>query len=166
MPIKATFMLTLFAATQCWSQSPSLHVPEEIRHCLTASGLRQKFEVIGALNPFYLRGDFDGDGSVEPAILIKNRSSSKEGILVCLQDGSAAKVLGASTQFHLASGSVDDLKFEDWEVRTELRAVPKPTAEEDWLLKSRSDKILLIWRGASGLVYWRGNQFRYYVVDE
>src|SRR5947208_1358801 len=42
----------------------------------------QQYRFITRLNPFYLRGDFNGDGQPDFAVLIERLSDKKQGIAV------------------------------------------------------------------------------------
>jgi hypothetical protein len=44
--------------------------------------LLKRYLVSTQVNPFYLHGDFDGDGQADTALLIKERSSGKSGIAI------------------------------------------------------------------------------------
>jgi len=42
----------------------------------------KRYQLSAHLNPFYLHGDFDGDGRSDSALRIKERSSGKNGIAI------------------------------------------------------------------------------------
>src|SRR6187549_326787 len=65
------------------------------------------------LNPYYLQGDFNGDGSTDTAILLKERATGKSGIVI-VEAAGRITVLGAGRA--LGNGG-DDFRWMDaWQV--------------------------------------------------
>jgi len=140
------------------------NIPEPLRPVIDAPAFKAAFEIGTWLNPFYLRGDFDGDGSLDYAILVKRRSDSKKGIAIWLSGKSSSGiiVLGAGTKARAGGGETDDWDFFDsWQVygkRPVLRGVGEgkpPKLIGEAILVERTES-------ASGLLYWDGKQFRWY----
>jgi hypothetical protein len=50
-------------------------IPESVQTAITNDSLRKKYEVSFHLSPFYVRGDFNGDGKMDVAVLVKQRST-------------------------------------------------------------------------------------------
>ena len=66
------------------------------------------------MNPFYLRGDFKGDGKIDLAVLVKQRSSGKLGIAIIHGGMSKVAILGAGL---VIGNGDDDFKWKDyWQV--------------------------------------------------
>lgn len=124
------------------------NVPDEIRACMRSTpGLQPD----GSINPFYISGDFDGDGVTDFAILVRNQTDHGPGIhhiLFCF--GNNSHVL--------------------WDAGTEEGAVASPFTA--WLLVPRQSKLLsihpnikhdclaiLIGEEGGGLVYRDGQKF-------
>jgi hypothetical protein len=144
------------------------NIPQPIRPAIDAPAFKTAFEIGTWLNPFYLRGDFDGDGAVDYAILIKRRNDGKKGIAVWLSGNPGGRmiVLGAGTKARAGAGAIDDWDFFDsWQVygkRTVLRGAGEgrpPKLIGEAILVERTES-------ASGLVYWDGRQFRWYQQGE
>jgi hypothetical protein len=57
-------------------------IPEVIKRAITTSSLAGNYDLFFRLNPFYLRGDFNGDGKIDVAALVKQRSTGKLGIAI------------------------------------------------------------------------------------
>jgi hypothetical protein len=114
-------------------------------------------------NPFYLRGDFDGDGNSDLALVVRSVEGDKKGILIC-----------AGSRKPLLLGITGDRQFSDmphdrfiapnWEVltRTEVKRlgqfkanVPNPVPSP------RGESIAMIWEDGIALIYWDGHQFRW-----
>jgi hypothetical protein len=104
------------------------------------------------MNPFYLRGDLDGDRKADFAVLIVQKGTQKEGILVCFGGNLRQPVrLGAGSPLALEGGqSADDLKaFDAWIIEEPGRDFPR-------------DRIHLVAKElGSGLLYWNGRRFRW-----
>ena len=140
------------------------NVPEPLQPAVEAPSFTGVFEIGTWLNPFYIRGDFDGDGFFDYAILLRRRSDGKKGIAVWLSGRSSSGliVLGAGRKARAGGGETDDWGFFDaWQVygkRTVLQGAgegkpPKLIGEAILIEKTES---------ASGLLYWDGRQFRWY----
>jgi len=131
-------------------------IPELIKRAITNRPLAKKYEVAFRLNPFYLRGDFNGDGKIDVAVLVKQRSTAKTGIAI--MDGVTNKVtiLGAGTAMGNAG---DDLEWMDtWQVYAKTRIASGgdvtnvPHLHGDALLVGKSE-------AASALIYWNGKRY-------
>src|SRR5437867_13140757 len=57
-------------------------IPEPVQRAITNGPLAKKYEVAFRLNPSYLRGDFNGDGKIDVAVLVKQRPTGKTGIAI------------------------------------------------------------------------------------
>jgi len=129
-------------------------VPDELSACIDQKAAG--YQVDAGVNPFYLRGDFDGDGHADYAAFVTHEG--KHGVLVCWAGRHSPTVLGAGKRFI----QMDDLTFTGWKVhalgkKVEHGATDAPPP------KLRGDAILVEWQeAASGLIYWAGEQFRWY----
>jgi len=124
------------------------NVPDEIRSCVRSTpGL----QLDGSINPFYISGDYDGDGITDFAVLVRNETDHGPGIhhiLFCF--GRNKSVL--------------------WNAGTEKDAATSPFTA--WLLVRKQSKLLsihpkirhdclaiLIGEEGGGLIYWDGLKF-------
>lgn len=106
----------------------------------------------GDLNPFYLSGDFDGDGKLDFAVQV-NRAESK-GILICISSRKAPILVGAGSSTIWPASQ--KWRFDAWSI------VPKESSEVSRPPKARHDAILLdVKEAASGLLYWDGTELRW-----
>ncbi|MGA3286871.1 MAG: hypothetical protein ABSD46_05570 [Bacteroidota bacterium] len=64
-----------------WVQEQN--VPNEIIKAFRESSVDTLLAFSFHLNPFYLRGDFDADGKLDYAVLIKHKKYGKSGIAIC-----------------------------------------------------------------------------------
>jgi len=108
------------------------------------------------LSPFYLRGDFNGDGKIDIAVLVKQRSTEKLGIAIVLGESNKVTILGAGTA--LGSGG-DDLNWMDnWQIHTKDAGANAAGAQN--LPRLRGDALLVTKsEAASALIYWNGKRY-------
>ena len=73
------------------------NIPTQLQPAVDARAFKASFEVGTWLNPFYLRGDFDGDGLADYALLVTRRNDGKKGIAVWLstKHQSGPTIIGA-----------------------------------------------------------------------
>jgi len=60
--------------------------PWAAKRWTTAAGQLQ-VDVSGRINPFFQRGDFDGDGRPDLAVLVQGKANRKVGILILHRNG-------------------------------------------------------------------------------
>jgi hypothetical protein len=115
------------------------------------------YEISDRINPYYLRGDFDGDGRVDYAVLITEHGSGKRGVVVFLSSQSKLRILGAGTPVQYGSAKWDDLNFDSWRVygRGAIDAgtgFEAPPGKGELILVQKKES-------ASGFFRWSGTQF-------
>ena len=134
-------------------------VPDPVRSALRDGDFSQAYEISFHVNPFYLRGDFNGDGMPDHAVLVRHRVSGKVGIAIVHGGSTRVFLIGAGKQ---GTAGGDDFAWLDyWFVRSKgpvsrgagERRVPRLRGEA--LLVGRSES-------ASGLVYWNGTAYAWY----
>ena len=59
------------------SAEPVSDVPDAVKKALTNGSAGKKYDLSFRMKPSYLEGDFDGDGKMDTAVLIKERSTGK-----------------------------------------------------------------------------------------
>jgi hypothetical protein len=121
-----------------------------------AASAASRVELFAAVNPFYQRGDFDGDGRADLAILVRDRASGKIGILVLHRSGRPA-LLGAGRNF--GNGGDDFAWIDQWSVddggKDVRRNDPSPRRAPDalWVAKEGSASALIRYR--NGKYVWQ-----------
>ena len=130
------------------------NVPPEMSGCLDKM---PALSIRTEINPFYLSGDFDGDGRLDYAIQVVEGKTLKKGVLVCLSSIKGARVIGAGHNF----GGEESLRFDAWYVlsRAALRRSIGASARGDAC-------VLRVKETASGIVYWDGRGFRWKQLDD
>jgi hypothetical protein len=108
------------------------------------------------MNPFYLRGDFNGDGKIDVAVLVKQRSTGKLGIAVVHGATDKVTILGAGVA--IGNGGDDFEWIDSWRVYSKDRVPRKagevslPHLHGDAFLVEKSE-------AASALIYWNGKRY-------
>jgi hypothetical protein len=121
--------------------------------------LLKRYQISTHINPFYLHGDFDGDGQTDTALLIKDRSSGKIGIAILHGKAHRIAVVGAGRPLDTAG---DDFSWMDaWYVFQ--RGPVRRGADEKAPPKLRGDALMVSKsESASALVYWNGKSYAWY----
>ena len=108
------------------------------------------------INPFYLQGDFDGDGARDTVVLVKEKSSGKSGFALVLKR--RVEIIGAGRKFS-ESDNYDWVNA--WQVQRKGRV--GQGADGTAPPKLKGDALLVIrMESSSGLIYWDGKRFRWY----
>ena len=152
----AVTVALVFAAGMAGAEAlpPQAQLPVWATQQLDGLARREAIAVNARMNPFVLRGDFDGDGKGDLAVLIKNKDSKKEGIVFLFRQKSAPLVVGAG---HALSNGGDDFAWlEVWQVED------KGTLQHSYhekSLKLKADGIVVAKEGsASALIYIRNGK--------
>ena len=108
------------------------------------------------MNPAYLEGDFNGDGNMDVAVLVKERSSGKLGIAIV--NGTTGKVTIVGAGIGIGNGGDDFQWMDSWQVYSKTRSAHAngessiPHLRGDALLVEKSE-------AASALIYWNGKRY-------
>jgi hypothetical protein len=114
-------------------------------------------EIFGAINPFFQRGDFDGDGHADLAILVREKATGKIGILFLHRKGGRV-LLGAG---HAFGNGGDDFAWMDlWSVEDrgpgrEDRGDPAPRSRIDALIVAKEGSASALIRYRNGKYTWQ-----------
>ena len=126
-------------------------IPEVVKKAITNA--LPEYELSFRVKPFYLRGDFNGDGKTDVAALIKQRSTGKCGIAITSGGTEKVTILGAGTS--IGNGGDDFEWMDSWEICSRDRPARRtsvPKLHGDALLVSKSET-------ASALIYWNGKRY-------
>jgi hypothetical protein len=96
------------------------NIPEQLQPAVDARAFKASFEVGTWLNPFYLRGDFDGDGLADYALSVTRRCDGKKGIAVWL----STKHRSCSPQEHCPPLLTDPVTVRNMSRRGFRRSAP------------------------------------------
>src|ERR1035437_6962145 len=83
------FLSSLVCMAICytaWSQDFNVAIvfslPPQVEKVFRQSALSKTYEFTSHVNPYYLQGDFNGDGRLDTAVLIKEKATGKVGIAI------------------------------------------------------------------------------------
>ncbi len=145
------------ASAQAPDAAAQLHdIPEAIEKAITKGSLAKEYDVSFHMNPFYLRGDFNGDRKVDVAVLVKQRSTGKLGIAIIHDGVDKVTVLGAGVG--IGNGGDDFEWMDSWQVYPKDRVAPGageaivPRLHGEALLVGKSE-------AASAVIYWNGKRY-------
>lgn len=153
LAIAAITSLIVLLPTQSGDTSySSWSLPVWVQRTLRAPAFSKKYELYFGVNPYYQRGDFDGDGAPDVAVLMRERSTKKVGIALVHATSRTWHVVGAGSS--LGNGGDDWRWLGAWRVEpgTTLAEVPGFRAEVLFVEAPES---------ASALVYWDGQRYRW-----
>jgi len=156
-------LLTLFTIVPVFAEPAQEIVhPERIIQCLKNKNT-SALSVLTYINPYYLRGDFNGNGNPDYAIRVRSNKGGR-GVLICSDSGKVF-LLGMG----IGGGQFSDMPEDNflaphWEVITkrevvDLKAfqnnVPKPVPS------TKGEAIAMIWEDGISLIYWDGTAFKW-----
>ena len=175
MRIRCLLVLVLLPFTAVYPQggghlieNPIRRIPKWVRTDFEAQHLAQRYSILYRLYPYYLRGDFNGDGKRDAAIQVQEITTGKIGMAVFHTKKPQALstpvfILGAGKALGTAG---DDLKWVDiWSVYPKAKVAQKFGKEGNAL---RSGDAIHVERRDStgGLLYWDGKKYSWRTIRE
>ena len=131
-------------------------VPDTVKKALTKGSRGKKYDLSFRMNPSYVEGDFNGDGKIDVAVLVKERSTGKIGIAIVHNATGKVTILGAG--IGIGNGGDDFEWMDSWQVYSKTRAAHAigetsvPHLRGDALLVAKSE-------AANALIYWNGKRY-------
>ena len=140
-----------------WLQE--LNIPIWVQNTFYKREISKEFDYSFDINPMYLRGDFDGDNNPDVAILVREKSSGKLGMIVIHYASKEFFVVGAGQK--IGNGGDDFKWMSNWSVKRKGKVgqgagegtPPELKAEALFVEKAES---------ASGIIYWDGTKYSWY----
>ena len=106
--------------------------------------LSTRYELVQKPEPSFYVGDFNGDGTSDVALLIKEKTTTKVGIAIFEGREQKIKIVGAGKSF---GDGGDDFSWMDvWSIRH--------TGKVDRLHVAKSE-------AASAVIYWDGSKYKW-----
>ncbi len=144
----------------------NLLVPSATEQCLNKVKVGESFEYDLSMNPYYLRGNFDGNKLVDYAILIVGKDSKKTALVIC-KDSTTPFVFGEliKSPTPLSDKENDNFIGSTWDVITLEEVNEKHSVSPDEtnkkLVKAKGEVIVFYYE-IDGVfyIYWDGNNFR------
>ncbi len=159
----ATFCLT-FGAIASNSDLPDYVLNESIPDQIQNVVLDEKFSSIYAIsshiNPFFINGDFNGDGKLDTAILIKEKSSGMFGIAIIHGGSNKISIVGAGNKFGNGGKNLDWMNA--WTVHSKLLPVSQGATEMKPPKLLGDALIVMNTDAGSALIYWNGKKYVWY----
>ncbi len=116
---------------------------------LKTSLLFKECDIRFDVNPFFQRDDFDGDGVIDLAVLVENKSNGKQGIHFSLSSQESKILIGAGKTFDKRGDDFSWLGV--WRVAHPKRTagLSKGSARGLWVEKPESGGMLIYWDGTN-----------------
>lgn len=134
-------------------------LPPPLRELFDKSAEAKRYAISTQVNPYYLHADLNGDGQLDTAILVKERSSGKTGVAIVHGGSRQLLVFGAGRDF--GNGSDDFPGLDAWYVYRR-GAVGQGVTDKPPPRLVASALMLIKTESASALLYWDGRRYRWY----
>jgi len=175
--MKAILVVLLAAApyfTQLkYDRTIDWNLPDPVKKRLDAAHFWDAYSLSDRVNPFYLRGDFDGDGKPDYAVLVTSKKSNKSAIVVCLSSRNSLDVLGAEgTKLRVGSlkagYELTEFDWMDaWQVHSRLKLGQNELNPPGTFAQMAGEGLMVEkTESASALIYWDGSRFRWYQLGD
>lgn len=140
-----------------WQERQNL--PEWTAPVLAEQAFASSYALSTRLNPFFLHGDFNGDGRLDVAVLIMHKTTGQQGIAILHVGTQTAIVLGAGRA--VGNGGADFSWLDAWSVS--VKPAVHQGATEKKPPMHRGDALLVQkLESAGALIYWDGTAYRWY----
>ncbi|GCC53721.1 hypothetical protein SanaruYs_39690 [Chryseotalea sanaruensis] len=173
MKTRTTILILTIATITCWGQTNEQkekedrlqfvfdsNLPDDLYDFYNQEKIRTSYKVDQDLNPFYLRGDFDGDKKIDYALAVIESTTDKKGILIYHPVTKKYFLAGAGKA--IPNGHGDDYSWMDgWEVSDERTVEQGVTNLKPPKLIGEAILIQKL-ESSSGLIYWDGKEYRWY----
>jgi hypothetical protein len=150
--------LGMHAGAQTQRATPEDQLPPWARQQWQALAKADGLRISTRINPFAWRGDFDGDGRADIALLVVQGATGKEGMAILLRNGAKSMILGAGRAF--GNGGDDFAWMDTWTVvdrdaRTSDGSAPSGRSRGDSLLVAREGSASALIAFEKGVPKWR-----------
>jgi hypothetical protein len=145
------------------------NIPQWVKKEFVSRKMYRDYSLTFQLSPIYLRGDFNGDGRKDWAILIQEKKTLKFGMAIFHGLRAQAMhiqvtILGADNDLN---GVGDDIKWANfWRVYPRDKAID---AEDSSVMvpELKGDAIHIEKKkGKRGLIYWDGKKYTWYRIGK
>ena len=154
------------AATSNERKPPSTEhiLPLQVQKCLESQSIKGRVDVLFAQNPYFLRGDFDGDNRPDYAVAVRGRESKRNGVLIC-HGGARPMILGVDNSVKFSDMPDDNFISSNWDVFTkeDARTVRKSSGTSGSTPSAypKGESIAMIWEDGICLIYWDASRYRW-----
>jgi hypothetical protein len=137
------------------------NLPDEVAPFYKQDKIKSIYSLRTDLNPFYLRGDFDGDKKQDYAISIIERKTNKKGVLIFHTGTKTHYIIGAGQSLKNGNGGDDYNWMDAWTVYVDKDVEVGVGETEKITLKGEAILAMKV-ESASGLIYWTGKEYKWY----
>jgi hypothetical protein len=123
------------------------NLPDEVRD-LYEQKIKKDYSLRTDVNPFYLKGDFDGDKKLDYAINVIERKTNKKGIVIYHTGTSKHFIIGAGQPFNGRHPGDDFWWMDAWKVTVDKN-------------KKANGILVIKTESSSGLIYWTGQKYNW-----
>ena len=134
-----------------WAELQNL--PPWASSMLEKESFASTYALTTRINPYFLLGDFNGDGRLDVAVLIEHKRTMQQGIAILHAGSMTPIVVGAGRE--IGNGGDDFSWLDAWGVEArDTRGKIAPALRGDALLVQKLES-------ASGLIYWDGRTYQW-----
>ena len=94
--------------------APCFNLPDWVLRVAQSAKFPAEYDLSHHLNPYFQSGDFDADGKLDVAVLVRQKSTGRSGIAIFLYGKTKPVVLGAGRSF--GNGGTDFSWMDNWSV--------------------------------------------------
>jgi hypothetical protein len=136
------------------------NLPDILQKFYNQDFIKNSFKINKEINPFYLRGDLNGDNKMDYALAVIEVKSGKKGILIYHTDNKKYYIIGAGTVIPNSYG--DDFRWMDaWKIY-DNKMVGIGVGETKKLILKGEAILAMKLESSSGIIYWDGDVYRWY----
>jgi len=170
---RLTIIFLTSATIACWGQTNeqkekedqiqfvfNSNLPDNLYDFYRQEKIKTAYKINRDINPFYLRGDFNGDKKTDYALAVIESTTDKKGILIYHPATKKYFLAGAGNS--IPNGHGDDYPWMDgWEVSDDKIVEQGAGASNPPKLIGEAILIQKL-ESSSGLIYWDGKEYRWY----
>ena len=136
-------------------------MPDDLYTLFNQDDIKKNYTINKELNPFFLRGDFNGDKKIDYALAVIELKTNKKGILIYHPATKTVFRLGAGKQ--IPNGyNLDDMNWMDaWHVYDKKEIEQGVTGQKPPKLIGEAIYAFKL-ESSSGIIYWDGKEYKWY----
>ena len=155
-----------------YSRKVAWNLPDDAQKRLDEVKFFDYYQLSDGVNPFYVRGDLDGDGKPDYAILVTSKKTDNRFIVICRTGSKKIEILtdrNKSIIFDAARPAPTDPNFnwmDAWQItprrdldENELNEKTPPPMRGEGILAEKTES-------ASVIIYWTGKGYHWYQMGD
>ncbi|MGV7225170.1 MAG: hypothetical protein ACQ9MH_27090 [Nitrospinales bacterium] len=168
MKTKIATLLLLILSTIGYTQKLEFEDFKLYENCpnnllINAAEPENNLTVVGNINPFYLQADFDGNGLVDLALIIKDSKTGKQGILIIHSETKNCYQIGGGINF--GNGGDNWTWMDVWKIYAHKTAEKTIFSSDNDIVEKETVRIqntgiqVASSEGTANLITWDGNKY-------